>query len=708
MMISGFKRKSLPVLRQSGAAECGLVCIAMVMHYHGNKTSLSSLRKRFPFSMAGATLLDLIRIADEMSLNSRPLKAPLNALGKLQTPCILHWDLKHFVVLKQVTRAGVTIHDPAKGDQFFSFEQASQSYTGIALELVPSIEFKQNTQQEKLSIRQLWQKAHGLKRSLSLILTLSFVMQLFVLAMPFYAQLVIDDVLLTDDSHLLNVLAIGFCFVYGMRVITQVVRSYAMMHLSNQLSFQMTVNVFRHLLKLPNHYFFTRHIGDIISRFSSIRQIKDILTTGIITAIVDGFMAIGLLIMMLVYSPTLTFVVLAAVACYLAMRLAYFKPMREVTQKDIVAKADENTNFMETVKAIKGIKLFAKEPDRMNLWQNKYAHVINQGIKLEKLNISFKAVNELLFGAEFILVIFIGAGLIMADAFSVGMLIAFIAYKDAFLKNAFNLVEKLIEFKMLDLHLERISDVVFTEVEQQGIFNPKAVPISQVACQDLSYRYSSNENFVFKNLSLQVSKGEFIAITGPSGCGKTTLLNLLMAVLEPTYGEVLIDDQSLKEYGIANFRHQMAAVTQDDQLLSGSIGENISFFSQQIDQDWLEQCAKMAAVYDDIMAMPMKFEAIIGDMGAALSGGQKQRVLLARALYKRPNILFLDEATSHLDHKTESMVNQAVKALNITRIVIAHRRETIVAADRILSIENGNVQDITKQYKPNKSNTDAA
>ncbi len=699
------ERRHLPVLRQAGAAECGLVSLAMVLHYHGHQASLASLRKRFAFSLAGATLLDLMRIGDEMGLCSRPVKAPLEALSKLQTPCILHWDLRHFVVLKKATRKGIVIHDPAKGERHISFANASQSYTGVALELSPNIEFEQKKDNSALRIGQLWHKAHGLKRNLGFVIGLSFLMQLFAMATPFYSQLVIDDVLLQNDFALLNVLAIGFCFVYGLKILTQAVREYAMMYLSNLLSFQMSVNVFRHLMKLPGNYFFVRHIGDIISRFASIKQVKEILTTGIITAIVDGFMALSILIMMFVYSVKLTLVVLIAVACYLTIRLGFFNAMREVTEKEIIAKAEENSNFMETVRAIKGIKIFGKEPDRINLWQHKFADVVNQGVKLNKLNISFKAINESLFGIEYILIVFLGAGMIIDGAFSVGMLIAFIAYKDRFLKSAFALVEKLIEFKMLDLHLERISDVVFNPVENKGSFNPKAGAIAQISCDNLSFRYSDNESLVFHQLSFNINAGEFLAITGPSGCGKTTLLNILMTLQQPTSGQLLIDGQPIDDYGLGNFREQIAAVTQDDQLLSGTIAENITFFSQTCDTQWMHQCARMAAIYDDINKMPMGFDSIIGDMGAALSGGQKQRVLLARALYKKPRILFLDEATSHLDANTESLVNDAVKQLDITRIIIAHRAQTIAAADRIVAIERGEIVDVTKHYQ---SNTQAA
>lgn len=677
-------KRRMPLVLQTEMAECGLACLAMVAGFHGHEIDLNTLRRHYPISLRGTTLHSLMQTADKMDFACRPLRLELEQLDQLRLPTILHWDLNHFVVLKKVTRNYIVIHDPAQGERRINMAEVSKHFTGVALELSPTAKFTPKDEVRKIPIWMFWQKIIGLKRAMIQVFSLSIVLQVFSLISPLYMQLVVDEVLISYDFHFLKVLALGFFLLMLIETISATLRSLLLMSFSSMLSIQMTTNLFRHLIRLPLPYFEKRHIGDVVSRFGSLSQIEKLLTTGIVQAIVDGMMAIATLIMLIIYAPFLTFVVLVALAFYAMIRLLWYRPFRGVTEEGIVAAAKENTNFIETIRATQSIKIFGKETQRQILWQNRYADKINAGIRLGKLRIAFGTINSLLFGLENIIVVYIAAKLVLSTQMTVGMMFAFMAYKSQFIGKAVAFIENLIELKMLGLHLERLGDIALEQPEPQDN-STQIVEIKGAIClENIYFRYSENEPFIFSNINLNIQPGESVALVGPSGCGKTTLMKIMMGMFLPTQGKVLVDEIELEKLGTQSYRAQFAAVMQNDQLLSGSMSENISFFDPQFDQNRIEECAKFAFIAQDIAAMPMGYNTLIGDMGTTLSGGQKQRVLLARALYKNPKILFLDEATSHLDVALEQAVNQAIKQLNITRVIIAHRPETIRSADRIL------------------------
>lgn len=683
-----WNKNSLPVIYQTEAAECGLACMAMVAGYHGYHTTLNELRHKFSLSIEGCTLMDLMNFAERLQLSSRPLRIEMEALSSLKTPCILHWDLNHFVVLKKVSGDMCFIHDPATGARKLPMSEVAKHFTGIALELIPTNDFTLKEGQSKLGLSSFWSKITGLKRSLSLLFVFSILLQVFTLIAPYYMQLVIDDVILTRDTSLLLVLAIGFGIVLLFEIATNAARSFVLLHFGSQLSIQMAGNLFHHLIRLPLNYFEKRHMGDVVSRFGSLQQVRELLTTGVIETLIDGLMASAILVVILIYSPSLTVVVLVAVLAYALFRLAMYRSLRMVSEQEILAMAKEQSNFMETVRAMQTIKLFGSEAKREGLWQNHYINFTNKSINLGIFNISYQAVNRLLFGLENILVVYLAARLVIGGGFSTGMLFAFMAYKTQFMDRMARLIDKLIQFRMLSLHFERIGDIALTAKEQVHPPQERQHQIEgRIELKNISFSYSDVTRPVLLNINISIEPGDSVALVGPSGCGKTTLMKIMLGLLQPASGSILIDNILLEQMGISNYRRQIAAVMQDDQLLSGSIKDNIAFFEDYIDMKLVEECAKMAAVHNDIMQMPMGYNSLIGDMGSALSGGQKQRILLARALYRQPRILFLDEATSHLDTKTESYVSNAIQQLNITRVVIAHRPETIASADRVIQLK---------------------
>jgi ATP-binding cassette subfamily B protein RaxB len=297
-------------------------------------------------------------------------------------------------------------------------------------------------------------------------------------------------------------------------------------------------------------------------------------------------------------------------------------------------------------------------------------------------------------------VIYFAAIMVMANSLTVGMVLAFIAYKGQLTSRFTNLIEQIIQFKMMRLHLDRIADIALTEQEanREGVVSNREDDESkgQLTLEDISFSYSGDQAPILNNVNLHLNVGDSIAITGPSGSGKTTLMKIMLGLLQPSSGKVLLDGKDITHIGLKNYRRKIAAVMQDDTLLAGSIVDNISFFDPQPNYLKIEQCAHMSAIHDDINKMTMGYNSLVGDMGSNLSGGQVQRLLLARALYQSPCVLFMDEATSHLDKNNETKISEQIQHLPMTRIMIAHRQETINRAQHIYSLNEGTLINLTE------------
>ena len=688
----GFNKK-LPIILQTEAAECGLAAIAMVACYHGYVTDLGTLRSRHSISLKGTTLAELIKIATALKFQVRPLRLDLDEMRELKTPCILHWDLSHFVVLKSATRDGIEIHDPAQGKRTLKYAEASKHFTGVALELTPDIQFEKKEEKQQLKLRTLFGKVTGLKKSLLQVFLLAGALEVFGIVAPFFSQWIIDDALVSGDQDLLTILVVGVLFVSMIRMAVGLIRSWVVMHLSTTLSLEWFANVFAHLLKLPVPWFEKRHLGDVVSRFGSLGSIQSAMTGGLIGAVLDGIMAVVTLAMMFVYSPILSAIALAAVVLYAAVRIARYGALRDASAEQLVRQAKQQSHFMESIRGIQALKLFNREEDRRQRYLKLAVDTTNYGLSIQKQNMAFGVVNGFLVALENAAILLLGAKLVMSNQFSVGMLVAFLSYKDQFISRISGLIDTAISFRMLGIQAERLADIVLTAPEEasQVAYLSQDNIVTSIEVRNVSFRYSQGEPWVLRNVNMKIDAGESVAIAGPSGCGKTTMLKIMLGQLQPEEGEVLVGGIPIKQLGMKYYRDQIGVVMQDDQLFAGSLAENIAFFDPQTEQTRVEAAAKLAAIHDAIVKMPMGYNTLSGDMGTGLSGGQKQRVILARALYKRPRILFLDEATSHLDTNMETMVNQAVKRLRMTRVVIAHRQSTLEMAERLVILPLANV-----------------
>ncbi len=706
-------RSRTPVMLQVEAAECGLACLAMIMGHYGNQIDLATLRRRYSISVKGVTLRDLIATADTVGLSTRAVRLELEDLPNLRMPCILHWSMNHFVVLTQVKGNKVTIHDPAVGRRTLSMGEVSREFTGIALEASPNDSFRREDDRETLRLRDLFRHVAGLRPALMVLGALSLGLEVIALIMPMVSQVVIDEVVVTADHELLITIACGMALLLLLQMLIGCVRQWAVLLLSTRVGLQWNTSLFDHLSRLPLDYFSKRHVGDVLSRFNSLGTIQKTITTDMVQTVMDGLMAVGMAIMLFIYGGWLGMVAMVATGLDVLLRLITYRIYREASEEQIVIDARQQSHFIETLRSMASVKLLGLRERRRTTWLNLLVDSINIRLRLQRYDLIYGRMGDLIFGADRLIMMVLGAGAVMSGHMTVGMLVAFLSYKDQFATRIGNLISSGFQIRMLNVQTDRLSDIVMTDPEATSTTAAVPPPRSgekrasgTLSCFGLSARYGSQDPWIFRNISLEVPAGSSVAIVGPSGCGKTTFLKALMGLMETQEGSIRLDGADLESLTLEGYRNRIAGVLQDDGLFSGSIADNISGFSEQVDEAWLVECATRAAIIDDIKRMPMGFETLVGDMGSGLSGGQKQRVILARALYRKPEILFLDEATSHLDELTEHKVAEALRDMNVTRIMVAHRPATIAHADTIYIFQPGGV--LTQYQPPNKQNRAAS
>ncbi|AWN72291.1 colicin V export peptidase/ABC transporter CvaB [Escherichia coli] len=681
-------QRRVPVIHQTETAECGLACLAMICGHFGKNIDLIYLRRKFNLSARGATLAGINGIAEQLGMATRALSLELDELRVLKTPCILHWDFSHFVVLVSVKRNRYVLHDPARGIRYISREEMSRYFTGVALEVWPGSEFQSETLQTRISLRSLINSIYGIKRTLAKIFCLSVVIEAINLLMPVGTQLVMDHAIPAGDRGLLTLISAALMFFILLKAATSTLRAWSSLVMSTLINVQWQSGLFDHLLRLPLAFFERRKLGDIQSRFDSLDTLRTTFTTSVIGFIMDSIMVVGVFVMMLLYGGYLTWIVLCFTTIYIFIRLVTYGNYRQISEECLVREARAASYFMETLYGIATVKIQGMVGIRGAHWLNMKIDAINSGIKLTRMDLLFGGINTFVTACDQIVILWLGAGLVIDNQMTIGMFVAFSSFRGQFSERVASLTSFLLQLRIMSLHNERIADIALHEKEEKKPEIEIVAHMGPISLETngLSYRYDSQSAPIFSALSLSVAPGESVAITGASGAGKTTLMKVLCGLFEPDSGRVLINGIDIRQIGINNYHRMIACVMQDDRLFSGSIRENICGFAEEMDEEWMVECARASHIHDVIMNMPMGYETLIGELGEGLSGGQKQRIFIARALYRKPGILFMDEATSALDSESEHFVNVAIKNMNITRVIIAHRETTLRTVDRVISI----------------------
>ena len=687
-----FRTKTIKGVRQAENAECGLACLTMLLCYHGRHTQLRALRASYPSPDAGLNLETLAKIASDEGLAPRAVRLEMHELDQLNLPCILHWDYNHYVVLERVSKRHCRIHNPALGTRTYTHAQISRHFTGIALECQPRVDFSPRAATQTLGLSKFILDRTALYRFLGKTVALSLVLQAIALLSPYYIQTVVDDVLTRADTDFLLLLALGFAVIAILDVLLGTLRAWLGTLFGQQLAYNIASGTMDHLLRLPLSWFASRHSGDIASRFRSLDAVRSFLTQGLAFSIIDGFMAICFVVVMWLYAPTLTAVVVGSVVLYLLLRWMLFNPQREANADYLAANANQSGLFLESLKVIASFKSYSREAARLKLWQKSYTQEVNTNIKLARLNLTFSETRALLFALENVLVIYLGAKLIIESpataGFTVGMLYAFIAYKNQFKERISGLTEYLIEYRLLRVHFERLADIAHAQAEDLQLVKLPAIERTSdylLVVKNLHYAYPDRPELL-QDINLRLKQGQCLAIGGPSGCGKSTLLRLIASLTELQSGTIELDGLDLSRCPLRVWRSMIACVSQEDGLVSGSIADNVALFSEPVDTDLLNRCAQTTGLADMIANLPLGWETRLGELGVALSAGQQQRVLLTRALYSQPKLLILDEATAHLDEASEATFFERLKQLRIGTLIVSHRPSIHRVADQSVQL----------------------
>ena len=686
-IFSLWARREPPVILQSEEAECGLAALAMCAATMGYETDLLALRRRHEISLKGTTLARLLEIASEMRMQGRAVRLEVEEMHQLKRPCILHWELNHFVVLVRVERHAIVVHDPALGRRRYSMEEVGKRFSGVALELTPRADFVKKQEKTPLDLRALMVNQNGLVGAFAQVLLLSLVLETYSVLYPLINQWLIDDVLVTNDANLLVVLVVAVFLLTVTNTATKLLRGWILLAASISWNLQSSANVFLHMVRLPVAFFEKRHVGDISSRFHAVDEIQNTISTNFIESILDGIMAMVALIMMFTYSVTLGWIVVGAACLYGAVRFFMFGRYRRATEERIVRTAARESFFYETLRGIPAIKFFSQIGWRVTGWMNRQMEVANATVATRKLDLVYEGANGLISALERAIILYLMARMILDKQYTIGMMVAFMSFKEQFLGRIVALVDRLARFRLLRLQGERLADIVLAEPEayrdpaDSMRLDPNADVVIEV--KNVSFRYAPGEEPVLRNVSFTLTTSDSIAIVGPSGCGKSTLMKIMTGILEPEEGEVLVNGLPLARIGLETYRSVIGTMMQEDYLFTGSLFDNISMFDSQADRERVVEAAKLAMIHDDIAVMPMGYQSLVGGITSNLSGGQKQRVLLARALYKRPRFLFLDEYTSMLDYETEMRVQHSLAKLPIGRFVITHRRRNLLPGDKV-------------------------
>ncbi|MCW2577553.1 MAG: lantibiotic transporter permease/ATP-binding protein [Modestobacter sp.] len=684
-------RRRVPWIRQMEAADCGAACLAMVLAYFGRRVPLDELRDTTSTNRDGVDAFTLTQAARSHGLSARGVAADIEELGDLPPGSILHWEFNHFLVFERVRRKEVHVVDPALGRRRLSLQAFRRAYTGIAIVFAPGDDFQRTTRRSTGTwryLRPLLSQSGMLRR----VLVVSVLLRLVALALPLLTALIVDQVAPRNDQHLLMVLAVVMVALVGYDFLASLLRARLLLQLRTHLDVRLTTTFVEHLVDLPYPFFLRRSAGDLMMRLQSNTAVREILTTGAVSAILDGSLASLYLILLAVLSPPLAALVLGVGVLQVAVLLLSWGRNQRLMSESLQVESKAQSYTYQLLAGIETLKAAGAEPRAAEHWEGLYVNQVNVALARGRLAATVTSVMGTLQMGSPLVVLVYGTYQVLHGHLSLGAMLAAAALATGFLEPLAALVATGLEVQLTRSYMERINDVLDTPREQEGeTVAPAPHLAGHVRAEALSFSYGSLAPPVVRDVSLEVMPGQRLGIAGRSGSGKSTLAHLLLGFYSPSAGRILFDGRELAELEVHSLRRQLGIVTQRPYLFGASIRENIALADPDIPLEAVVEAATVACIHDDIVAMPMGYDTLLLDGGASLSGGQQQRMALARAVVHRPAILLLDEATSDLDTITERSVLENLDSLGCTTIVIAHRMSTIRNADLILVMEQGEV-----------------
>lgn len=689
--------------------QCGAACLSMICHYYGKSLSLSELSDRCSTTTEGVSLLTLSRVAETLGMKTLCSKLSIKKICDSKLPCILHWNQNHFVVLYKIERRGnrFCISDPATGKYKLSAEKFNYHWIsstsqgqelGVAMFLEPTDQFYSNNIKNKIekhSFRFLWDYILLYRKHFVLIiigLILGCVLQLII---PFLTQWIVDAGIKHKDINLIWLILLGELMIILGRTAIDFIRRWLLLHISMRINISLVSDFFIKMFKLPMSFFDTKLTGDILQRMSDHGTVQSFLTNQLLTMTFAMLSFTVLGVVLLIYNRVVFYIFGGGSLIY-GIWIACFLTKRRVLNYEIFEQQALSQNCTyQIVTSMQEIKLQDCEQRRRLEWENCQANLYSTQLKSLKLQQTQEAgcifINEL----KNILITAFAASAVIYGQITLGAMLA-VQYIIGQLNSP---IEQLMRFiysiQDVKISLERINEIHLAKDEQSfGLCINKFATSKRIELKSIDFKYDFNsQKKALANISLVIPEGKVTAIVGASGSGKTTLIKILLGYYKVLTGEIQIAGININNIDLKWWRKHCGVVMQDGVIFSESIARNIAISDGDIDVKQLEQAARLANIHEYIMSLPLTYNTKIGRDGVGLSQGQKQRILIARAIYKNPDFIFLDEATNSLDAKNERVI---VENLNTfykgkTVVVVAHRLSTVMNADQIVVLDNGKI-----------------
>jgi len=656
----------------------------MVLAWHGGRLADQPAATGFA---NGATLADLVELAERSGLQPRAVRAGLDDLRRLRLPAILHWDMDHFVVLAAVKRRGLLLHDPARGRRLVSLSESDRAFTGVALELTPAVDFSRTPAEKRAGLLTFLGHFRFLPRYLGLMLLLLLATQLLGLAPAVAAQLLIDQVVLAQDAGWTwRLIAVAGLVLLSAAVLDTWRRMLAL-ESGTRLAFDSSTCVVRHLLSLPADYFARRHAGDVLSRLRSLEPIRQAGTEDLVQAVAQGSVLATTLAVMLFYSPMLTAVAVSGVVATFLLTAAFLPARRRLTAESLAERAREDSSLLHTLHGIAPLRAAALVARRMDDWQRHHSRATNAMARQGRLTICAGLGVQLAAAAEQLAFLGFGVGAVAGQKTTLGVLFAFMSLRARLGTAVMSLADLSARLYLVRAHQERLADITLQRPEPaadgRGVCRRMR---GHLRIRGLRFGWADRSPPLFDGFDLDVAPGEHVAVSGPSGSGKSTLLGLIGGQLTPDAGHISIDGIERDLWQHRSLTDQLAVVLQDDLLFEGSIADNLCGFALRPDDARMREIAEAVGLWAAIRRLPMRQDTRVSDAVRLLSGGERQRIILARAIYRRPRLLLLDEATRSLDASTEARVLDAVDALGCTVLHVTHRPSAEMRAGRRIEL----------------------
>lgn len=683
-------RRQVPELQQMEAAECGAACLAMILNYYGYKTGVAEVRQRCGVGRDGLSAMTIVRMARTYGLRVQAMSLPSTDFRFVTLPAIIHWEFNHFLVVERWSPRSVEVVDPALGRRHLSAEEFDAGFTGVLLLLEPGAQFARRKRSPQLSLWTYLRSVFHLPGFMAQLLGASLLLQVFGLILPFLTQLFVDQVIPMGLENLMPVLGLGVLVIVCAQTMTILLRGLLVIYLQARVDKQMMLGFFEHLLTLPYHFFQQRSSGDLLARLNSNIIIRDVLTNQMISTFLDGSTVLVYLFIILGQSPLMALCAFMVGVFQLGLLLLTSRLIHHLNKRGLIAQGKAQGYMAEALMGMATLKAAGAEQQAFQRWSNLFFEHLNLSVRRDSLASALNTLMSSLRALAPLLLLWVGTLQVLQGAMTLGAMLALNALAAAFLTPLTSLANSAQQLQLVRAHFERILDVVEAEPEQdiQTVQQPPALS-GRVEMRQVGFRYDPNGPLVLRDITLDIEPGQKVALVGRTGSGKSTLGKLLLGLYLPTEGDILYDGLSLQTLNYQAVRGQFGVVLQESALFSGSVRENIALNQPGMDLEQVVQAARMAAIHESILQMPMGYETMVAEGGSALSGGQRQRLAIARAVASKPTIMLFDEATSHLDVLTEQVVEQNLNVLACTRIIIAHRLSTVRNADLILVLEEG-------------------